>query len=122
MKVTLSNGNSIYVDFIIQKKRTGNHTTICLIRDASSTIPKEANELSMGKSKCNKKDKYNKAIGKAKSLERALDELFPTSTIIVDPCTQKQNHQFRMEIWERFYKELRTPDKSKLAGMESWEM
>lgn len=102
MKVKLSTGPVLYVDFFVEKKNNGKHTTVCHITDADSianvcTVP----IITWGRAWCNRKDTYNKAIGKAKALGRALADT-------------KLSRALRLEIWSRFFEVMQTHDMAKL--------
>ncbi len=112
MKVELSNGSKVYVDFYVQQRERSNPITLCEITDARWADASET-PIANGKSErlllgsgiafCCKRDKYNKVIGKAKALHRALQRCSMTSGEAKRPL--------RMEIWKVFEKVFSTcPD------------
>jgi len=108
----MSTGEEFYVDFFVQTKRKGNHTTVCRITDVENK-----DYFVEGFALCNKKDKYNKAIGKAKALQRAINLIYP----IEDTTKTFENKTLRQQIWRVFFNNLHTQDKSRLAGIEKWQ-
>lgn len=104
MKMELADGRNVYIDFIVVHAIKGNHMTICLVRDAEPFVKEKEHSidglLAQGVAQCSPKDKYNKATGKVKALDRALQELLPGP----------KNRQFRFKIWEEFFNHLQTKD------------
>jgi hypothetical protein len=108
MKVQLSSDEIYYVDFQVKAKKKGNHTTVCIITKKNNGTDTPFDLSWAGESKCNLKDKYNKATGKAKALQRVLNRIMPGPA----------NRNIRKLFWARFYECLQTPDISKLKGGE----
>lgn len=104
MKMELGNGLEVYIDFIVVHAIKGNHMTVCLIRDAKEFDIKKPHTvdglLAKGVAQCNPKDRYNKATGKVKALDRALKEILPGP----------KNRGERFKIWEEFFNHLQTKD------------
>jgi hypothetical protein len=108
MKITIGT-EIIFVDFYTMRKRRGNHATVCTIHKAETEPTNgdliKGKPLAGGTSRCNPKDKYNKAIGKARALGRALSVAFPG--VVCKPE--------RMQVWERFFTVMKDcPDMNKL--------
>jgi len=100
MKVVTSAHGEVYVDFFVQKKKGGNHTTYCKV-GWKDTVPY------VDYARCHPtKDKYNKVTGKAKALDRVLQSFFPG----------KENRHTRLEIWMQVLTKLQTEDKKFLSG------
>ena len=116
MKVTLSKGATVYVDFYVKHRRRSNPITICEITDAcwsdGSSEPTGNGKtgtllLGRGVAYCCRKDRYNKVLGKAKALSRAMQN-WSTMNRITDRPT-------RMEIWKTFDKHFsRSPDMERM--------
>jgi hypothetical protein len=111
MKVELQDGSSYYVDFFTIPMKRGNHTTKCVISPCNLAEGEGSTIEYVGFAKCNRKDKYDKAIGKAKSLHRALHDGFFSG-----PTSKK----IRLRFWEKFYKTLTGPDAEKLKEVAGW--
>lgn len=104
MKVLLTSGKAIYVEFtVIHKEKKRNHSTKCEIFDGKDKKDDRV-PVSVGIAKCNQKDKYNKAIGKARALDRAIKNIY----------NLKDQRNIRKKIWVRFFDLLQTPDKESL--------
>jgi len=94
MQVVLSDGTTLYIDFTVHyHKRGSNNVTNCQISKLNFVA---GCLVAAGTAKCNSVDRYDKAIGKAKALARALEELYPGSS----------HRGMRLEIWRAFQKHL----------------
>jgi len=98
MKVKLADGVVIHFNFIIERKKKGNHTTRCELKNAKD----KDTLLAYGIAKCNSIDKYDQIMGKVKALDRALCWKFPRVT----------HREYRMKIWYRFFETLQGTDKA----------
>ena len=118
MKVKINEDNVMYVEFtVISQKKKKNHTTKCEIFEESELAGKSQMEeitdrvpASTGIALCNPKDKYNKATGKAKALDRAIKGLYG----------HPEQREIRLQIWERFYDLIQTNDVAYLKGRHKY--
>ena len=114
MKVLIDEDIVLYVEFqVIPQKKKRNHTTKCEIFEESILAGKSQMEYftdrvptSTGIALCNSKDKYNKAVGKAKALDRAIKGIY----------SHPEQREIRLLIWEKFFDLLQTNDKAYLKG------
>ena len=118
MKVEIDEDITLFVEFkVVPNKKKKNHTTICNIFENSVLTDKsqvarihERIPASIGMAHCNPKDKYNKAVGKAKALDRAIKGLYGQPT----------QRDMRLTIWGRFYDLIQTNDVAYLKGRHKY--
>jgi hypothetical protein len=109
MKVVLSPERVYRVDFHVKHEKRGNHTTVCIIRqkeEDDEKMPEYLYRSWSGVAKCNRKDQYNKATGKAKAMQRALEKVFPGPKF----------RPARKLFWFQFHQHITTPDICNLKG------
>jgi hypothetical protein len=95
MKVELEGGRVCYVKFTVKHRRNGRHTTYCTVRVQQEGEPERG---AVFEAKCSPRDWYNKVMGKARAMDRALRSL-------------DLSRSDRLRVWERFYRHFeQSPD------------
>jgi hypothetical protein len=84
MKVQLNEKETAYINFFVNRHRKGKPTTQCLIGVGADCF--------IGKARCHRRDRYDKAIGKAKALSRAMEQAWPGA----------ENRGLRLVVWRAF--------------------
>jgi hypothetical protein len=123
VRVTLDGGKTVDFNFKVKRKSKGNHVTTCTI-----VVSEEGKRSEYrGVAKCDERDSYDKATGKAKSLERALARVFPCPPqrmirggVLIVREVYEQNRAARKKVWTRFYETLQTPDVGYLSGCHEY--
>lgn len=105
MIVKFNDGMAVQVWWMIKPRRRTNPETRCRVR---MTFASGGIVGATGKAKCCRRDRYNKAVGKARALDRALSALGRSYFF---------SREQRLKIWARFYETFRFMPGIKVLGM-----
>lgn len=107
MKVELTDGRTLHMQFFVQHTKQ-QHVTTCLLglgSDDGSEGPIEVARTAA----CHAGDKYNKVFGKVLALDRAMVTL---RALHVEVCRED-----RKAVWGRFYRAMaQSPDVQAMSG------
>jgi hypothetical protein len=105
MRTILSDGRMVICAFPVDHTQQGEHRTNCMMTVGSDNGAEPPTTV-LTEARCLPGRRYNKAMDKATTLDRACHLLFP------DPADRPH----RQRIWATFFRCLRTPDISVLSG------